>query len=72
MILDGVQDHSEGLDVEIIIHEKTNRLVIKAYNEGGYNHTMVDLIQLLDWVETNNIDVCDMLAFSHTRECVQL
>ncbi len=29
------------------------RWVVKAQNEGGYNHTRVDLIDVIEWVKIN-------------------
>lgn len=31
----------------------TERIVIQALNEGGYNRTLVDLIDVLSWVKKN-------------------
>lgn len=32
---------------------KDKRWVIRAWNEGGHNHTMVDLIDVLRWTKAN-------------------
>jgi len=58
MKLDNVQEYCENKPVELIktdcyYNDKIfrKRLVIKAYNEGGYNSTEVDLLQLLNWLK---------------------
>ena len=59
LILDGVQEYCEGMDVLIInttgdINKKgCGRLVINAKNEAGYNSTEVDLLQLIEWIKAN-------------------
>jgi hypothetical protein len=50
-IMDGVTEYEEGMDVELVY--ENNRLAIRASNEAGFCCTLVDLIQLLDWVKTN-------------------
>ncbi len=37
----------------VIIAEIKGRLVIRAFNEGGYNCTDVDLLDVIDWVKQN-------------------
>lgn len=45
-----VEEHAEGYPVEL---EKVgSRYIIKAKNEGGFNGTQVDLLQMLQWLET--------------------
>jgi hypothetical protein len=56
MIMKGVTEYCEGMDVELIQifgYDATKRYVIKAMNECGYNHTEVDLLQLISWVKKN-------------------
>lgn len=50
---DGVRDHSEGYDVCVGLEERSQREVIIALNEGGYNCTFVDLLDIVDWVKAN-------------------
>ena len=48
-----IKEYSEGMDVEIVVSPIHNddRLVIRAYNEGGYNHTDIDLLDVLKFVK---------------------
>jgi len=55
MIMTGVTEYGEGLDVKL--GYENGRPTVVAYNEGGYNTTAVDLIQLLDWVYKNKPDL---------------
>lgn len=47
----GVREHDEGFPVELCRDEKTERLVIRAFNEGGNNCTSVDLLDLVAWLQ---------------------
>ena len=44
-----IREYAEEMPVEIEFHK--DRLVIAAANEGGYNGTYVDLIDLLEHVK---------------------
>jgi len=35
------------------------RLVIRTYNEGGYNGTDIDLLTFLKWIKTNHPEILD-------------
>ena len=47
----GVTEYDEGLDVKLTY--VNDRPVIWAANEAGYCSTLVDLIELLEWVKVN-------------------
>jgi hypothetical protein len=51
--LKGVREYQEEDEVELAHENRTNRLVIVAYNEGRCNCTKVDLLDLLEWVENH-------------------
>ena len=36
------------------------RLVIKAFNEAGYNHTLVDLIDVIEFVKINYPELLEL------------
>lgn len=46
-----VREHSENM--KVFISNVNDREVIEAYNEGGYNFTQVDLLDVVDWVKRN-------------------
>ena len=50
----GVAEYAEDMRVELAKHDN-GRLIIRAYNEGGYNCTCVDLTQLLGWLSAAGI-----------------
>jgi hypothetical protein len=56
-IMEGVKEYSEGMVVELVVHK--GRLVIRAYNEGGYNCTDVDALQLVGWLRVHRPDILD-------------
>jgi hypothetical protein len=54
-VMDGVSEYEEGLPVLISTeYDKSGSICIVAKNEGGNNHTVVDLKQLFLWVERNH------------------
>jgi hypothetical protein len=55
-IMHGVTEYAEGLDVKLQM-EDNGRLIISAKNEGGYNGTSVDLLELLAWLRANQPDL---------------
>ena len=54
-VMTGVTEYGEGLEVKL--YYENERPTIVAYNEGGFNATAVDLIELLDWVYKNEPDL---------------
>lgn len=56
-IMEGVREYVERSSVELvtIVDDETReeRVVILATNEGGYNSTQVDLLDLLKWLNKN-------------------
>jgi len=66
MIMVGVQEYCEEMSVKLIqrIDELEDgigngRWVIKALNEGGYNSTEVDVLQMIDWLKKNRPDLLE-------------
>lgn len=66
IIMVGVREYSEGMKVELTTTggefdvnkpEKDwlgkGRIVIKAFNESGYNCTEVDLVDIILWLRKN-------------------
>ena len=50
-IMEGVTEYAEEMDVRLSVTK--GRIVVGASNEGGFNGTEVDLVQLLEWVHKN-------------------
>jgi len=46
----GVREYNEEMEVELNDGE---RPTVKAYNEGGYNSTEIDLIDIIEWTRVN-------------------
>ena len=59
-IMHGVTEYAEGLDVKLQV-EDNGRLVVSAWNEGGFNGTSVDLMELLAWLRANRPDLIEEL-----------
>ena len=55
-IMHGVTEYAEGLDVKLQM-EDNGRLIVSARNEGGFNGTSVDLLELLAWLRANRPDL---------------
>lgn len=49
--LENVREYAEELPVELCIHK--GREVIHATNEGGFNSTSVDLLDMIAWLKKN-------------------
>jgi membrane protease subunit (stomatin/prohibitin family) len=52
-----IREYGEKAPVKIIENKDNHRLVIRAYNEGGYNCTTVDLIDVIEWVKKHRPDL---------------
>ena len=48
LVMKGVKEYAENMDVEL--QYVGGRYVIYAQNEAGHNCTMVDLLDVLEWV----------------------
>ena len=53
----GVREYSEQMEVEL--KRENERLVVTAFNEGGFKTTNVDLLDLLDWLSANRPDILE-------------
>jgi len=56
--MDGVREYAERLPVAITLCTN-GRLAITAINQGGYDSTAVDLLDLLGWIKNNRPDLWD-------------
>ena len=52
IVMQGVREYCEGMDVTLSRDEQ-GRWLIEASNEAGHNGTAVDLLDLLQWLETH-------------------
>ena len=52
-----VTEYCEGRTVYLAQEETNGRTVVRAVNEGGYNCTEVDIVQLLEWLKKNRPDL---------------
>ena len=59
----GVTEYDEGLDVKLTYVK--DRPVIWAANEAGYCSTLVDLVELLEWVKVNMPELMPSSALPH-------
>jgi hypothetical protein len=50
--MEGVREYIEVEPVKLV-YNNAGHLVVQAINEGGYNSTEVDLLQLIQWLKTN-------------------
>ena len=50
----GVRQYGNSDPVELWRDDESGRLVIKAFNEGGYSCTDVDLWDLINWLQTGS------------------
>lgn len=54
--MEGIREYAEGNPVQLV---EGNRPRIAAYNEGGYNGTEIDLLDLLGWILKNRPDLIE-------------
>ena len=72
IIMVGVREYSEKMDVELTITEGMfdvdkpekdwlgkGRIVIKAFNESGFNRTEVDLMDVILWLRKNKPELLE-------------
>ncbi len=57
-MLEGVREYCDELDVKLVETEQS-RLAVKASNEGGFNCTKVDLLDLIAWVKANRPELLE-------------
>lgn len=50
--LNDVRGGEEGFPVELWRDDDTGRIVVRAYNEAGYNATEIDLDDLWRWLNS--------------------
>lgn len=55
--METVREYSGQMSVEL--GEEKERMVVTAYNEGGFNFTNVDLLDLLEWLSANRPDILE-------------
>lgn len=48
-----MREYTEGYEVCLVEQVPGGRLVVKATNEGRYDSTAVDLVDLLNWLAGN-------------------
>jgi hypothetical protein len=48
--MESVREYMEGYQVELHRDQDSGRLVIRATNDGGSNATLVDLLDLIEWL----------------------
>lgn len=53
----GVREYCEENKVTLTETKGAKRLVIQAINQGGYDSTEVDLLDLISWLKENRPDL---------------
>ena len=52
-VMEGVTEYSEGYEVELLQTKDNGRWVIMALNQGGFDSTSVDVVDLIAWLRAN-------------------
>jgi hypothetical protein len=74
IIKTNIREYTEAYEVEIVDFlggnaSSSDRLIIRAYNEGHNNVTEVDLLDVIKWVKDNKPElICEN---SKTQEIMQ-
>jgi hypothetical protein len=53
IVMEGVREHGESDHVWLYEWPGDGRPIIRAENEGGFNITLVDLLDVLKWVKAH-------------------
>lgn len=61
----GVREHGEGDPVDLYRDGDNGRLCIVAANEGGFNSTWVDLLDLVGWLSANRDLYASEQSYEH-------
>lgn len=56
-VMDGVREYAEGMVVELV--EEDGRPHVVAFNQGGYDSTAVDLLDLVAWLRRCRPDLLE-------------
>jgi hypothetical protein len=48
--MEGVRGGDTGFPVELVFEEESQRIMVRAINEGGYACTETDLFDLIAWL----------------------
>ena len=51
IVMQGVREYAEKMPVELVT--KNGRLCLSALNQGGYDGTDIDLVDVLAWLKAN-------------------
>lgn len=54
-----VREYAEEMDVELRMNTASDRLVIRCYNECGYNCTELDLMDLIEWAKNVKPEIAE-------------
>lgn len=46
-----IREYNEEMNVELDLHEKNARHILRAYNEAGFNSVQLDLMDILIFVK---------------------
>ena len=68
--LEGVREHTEGMPVELWMLA-SGSVVVRAFNEGGFNYTNVDLAELLNWLKFGSSDSSHANVASSSRPALE-
>ncbi len=70
LICDGVRGGDTGYPVTIVCDDETNRLMLRAINEGGFACTDIDLLDFIEWLHRlapNGVNVDEITRNLITR-----
>ncbi len=58
VVMHGVREYGEGMEVELDCTTDGESIIV-ARNEGGYNSTWVDVLDLVRWLRANRPDLLE-------------
>jgi hypothetical protein len=60
--MEGVRGGEPGFDVELHRDDKTSRIIVRGFNEGGFACVDIDLLDLLTWLGIDGADAAIAVA----------
>ena len=54
-----IREYNERMEVEIYFDTEFDRLVIRAFNEAGYNHVRLDVLDIIKFLRENHLSVME-------------
>lgn len=52
-----IKEHNESVHPYLYFDKTDERWTFLAFNEGGFNSTLIDLFDVIDWIDKNREEI---------------